>query len=160
MGLQFYVPPSKTNSQFYVEGGYHFDISVYCVKSVRTRSYSGQYFPSFGLNTERYRVSLRIQSKCGKILTRITKNKDTLYAVITVIPSLNGSQCQQLKVNKSTPRKISKYQMQASSCQLDSCNMNMIESLFLKKIFMKSFMKNLWVSQTSSRNQALLITFE
>ena len=160
MGLQFYVPPSKTNSQFYVEGGYHFDISVYCVKSVRTRSYSGQYFPSFGLNTERYRVSLRIQSKCGKILTSITKNKDTLYAVIIVIPSLNVSQCQQLKVNKSTPRKISKYQMQASSCQLDSCNMNMIESLFLKKIFMKSFMKNLWVSQTSSRNQGLLITFE
>ena len=110
-GLQFYMPPSKTNSYFYVEGGDHFDISVYCVKSVRTRSYSGPYFPSFGLNTERYRVSLRIQSKCGKILARITKNKNTLYAVITAIPSLNVSQSQQLKVNKSTPRKISKYYM-------------------------------------------------
>ena len=28
------------------------------------------YFPVFGLNTERYEVSLRIQSECGKIRTR------------------------------------------------------------------------------------------
>ena len=35
------------------------------VKSVRIRSYSGPYFPVFGLNTERYSVSLRIQSECG-----------------------------------------------------------------------------------------------
>ena len=32
--------------------------------------FSGPYFPAFGLNTERYSVSLRIQSKCGKIRTR------------------------------------------------------------------------------------------
>ena len=38
----------------------------HCVKCVRTRSYSGPYFPAFGLNTERYSVSLRIQSECGK----------------------------------------------------------------------------------------------
>ena len=31
---------------------------------------SGPYFPAFGLNTERYEVSLRIQSECGKIWTR------------------------------------------------------------------------------------------
>ena len=36
------------------------------VKSVRIQSYSGPYFSAFGLNTKRYRVSLRIQSKCGK----------------------------------------------------------------------------------------------
>ena len=28
--------------------------------------FSGPYFPAFGLNTERYGVSLRIQSECGK----------------------------------------------------------------------------------------------
>ena len=28
------------------------------------------YFPTFGLNTERYSVSLRIQSECGEILIR------------------------------------------------------------------------------------------
>ena len=32
--------------------------------------FSGPYFPVFGLNTERYEVSLRIQSECGKIRTR------------------------------------------------------------------------------------------
>ena len=30
----------------------------------------GPYFPAFGLNTERYEVSLPIQSECGKIRTR------------------------------------------------------------------------------------------
>ena len=32
--------------------------------------FSGQYFPAFGLNTERYGVSSPIQSECGKIRTR------------------------------------------------------------------------------------------
>ena len=46
-------------------------ISVrHSVKSVHIRSYSGPYFPAFGLNTEKYSVSLRIQSECGKIRTR------------------------------------------------------------------------------------------
>ena len=45
------------------------------MKSVRIQSYSGPHFPAFGLNTEK--VSLRIQSKCGKIRTRITPNTDT-----------------------------------------------------------------------------------
>ena len=31
---------------------------------------------------DRYGVSLRIQSKCEKIRTRITPNTDTFYAVI------------------------------------------------------------------------------
>ena len=48
--------------------------------SVRIRSYSGPYFSIFGLNTERYSVSLRIQSECGKIRTIITPNRDTFYA--------------------------------------------------------------------------------
>ena len=52
-----------------------------CVKRFRIRSYSGQYFPAFGLNTEKYGVSLHIQSKCGKIQTRITPNTDTFHAV-------------------------------------------------------------------------------
>ena len=31
---------------------------LHCLKSVRIRSFSGPYFPAFGLNTERYSVSL------------------------------------------------------------------------------------------------------
>ena len=50
-------------------------------KSVRIRSYSGPHFPLFLLNTERYGVSLCIQSKRGKIRTRIALNTDTYHAV-------------------------------------------------------------------------------
>ena len=49
--------------------------------SIRIWSYSGPYFPAFGLNTERYSVSLGIRSECGKMRTRITPNTDTFYTV-------------------------------------------------------------------------------
>ena len=55
------------------------------VKSVCIWSFYGSYFPAFGLNTERYGVSLRIQSKCVKIRTRKTVDTDTFYAVIASI---------------------------------------------------------------------------
>ena len=42
----------------------------HCVEGVRIRSYSGPHFSSFGLNIERYFVSLRIQSECGKLRPR------------------------------------------------------------------------------------------
>ena len=32
------------------------NLNLHCLKSVRIRSYSGPYFPAFGLNTERYGV--------------------------------------------------------------------------------------------------------
>ena len=55
---------------------------MYCVKSVRIRSYSGLHFPAFGLNTDRCGVSLHIQSECGKMWTRTTPNTDTFNAVM------------------------------------------------------------------------------
>ena len=58
--------------------------NVHCVKSVRSRNYSGPYFPAFRLNTERYSASLRIQSECGKMRTRITPNTETFHAVATM----------------------------------------------------------------------------
>ena len=51
------------------------------VKSVRIQSFSGPYFLAYGLNTERYKVSLRIQSECGKIQIRKTLNMDNFYTV-------------------------------------------------------------------------------
>ena len=39
------------------------------------------HFLAFGLNTERYSVSLRIHSECGKMPTRITPNTDPFYVV-------------------------------------------------------------------------------
>ena len=53
----------------------------HCVKSVRIRSCSGPHFPIFGLNMERYGVSLRIQSEYRKMQTRVTPNTDTFYTV-------------------------------------------------------------------------------
>ena len=55
---------------------------MHCIKSVRIRSYPGPHFPAFELNTERYSVSFRIQSECGKMPTRITPNMETFYAVM------------------------------------------------------------------------------
>ena len=55
---------------------------LYCVKSVRMWSYLGPHFPAFRLNMERYRISLRIQSECGKMRTRITPNTDIFHAVL------------------------------------------------------------------------------
>ena len=41
------------------------------------RSFSGPYFPAFGLNTERYGVF-----ECRKIQIRKTPNTDTFYSVV------------------------------------------------------------------------------
>ena len=52
--------------------------------------FSGPYFPAFGLNTERYFVSLLIQSECGKIRTRNNSvfghfsSNDTLFYTTTL----------------------------------------------------------------------------
>ena len=55
---------------------------LHCVKSVGIRSFSGPYFPAFGLNTEKYSVYLPIQSECGKIQTKKTPNTDTFSAIL------------------------------------------------------------------------------
>ena len=54
----------------------------HCEKAVRIRNYSGPHLPAFGLNTEIYSVSLRIQSKCGKMQIRINANTDTFHALL------------------------------------------------------------------------------
>ena len=58
--------------------------ALHCVKSVRIRSYSGPYFPTFGVNTERYEVSVRIQSEREKMWIRITPNTDTFHTVLPI----------------------------------------------------------------------------
>ena len=55
---------------------------MHWVKSVHIQSFSGPYFPTFGLNTEIYSVNFRIQSECEKIWTRVTPNTDTFYAMM------------------------------------------------------------------------------
>ena len=57
----------------------------HCAKCVRIRSYFGLHFPTLGLNTERYSVSLLIQSECGKMIPR-----DERYGVSFGIQSKCG----------------------------------------------------------------------
>ena len=49
-------------------------------KVSKYRVFSGRYFPAFGLNKERYFVSLCIQSECGKIRT---EKKLRIWALFT-----------------------------------------------------------------------------
>ena len=51
-----------------------------CLKSIRIQSFSGPYFPAFGLNTERY--ELRIHSEYGKTRSRKILNADTFHALL------------------------------------------------------------------------------
>ena len=70
---------------------YNLGSNYHRVKSVRIRSFFGPYFAAFGLNTERYFLSLRIQSECGKIRTRTTWNK--YLPIRTQALCLNGVFC-------------------------------------------------------------------
>ena len=60
---------------------FHFSKICHYVKSVRIRNFSGPHFPVFGLNTEEYSVSLRIQSECENIRNRKTPNTYTFHVV-------------------------------------------------------------------------------
>ena len=86
MGLLFKVIFKRVIIEIFLSLQKVFEIDEYvlelpCVKSVHIRRYSGPHVPAFGLNTERYEVSVSIQSDCGKMRTRITPNTDTFHAV-------------------------------------------------------------------------------
>ena len=57
-------------------------VIINCMECVHIKSFSGPYFPTLGVNMERYRVSLRIHSACVKIRTRKTPNTDTFQGVL------------------------------------------------------------------------------
>ena len=53
-------------------------VHFHCIKGVCIRSFSGVYFPAFGINTEIYLLNLCIHSECGKIQTRKSSNTGIL----------------------------------------------------------------------------------
>ena len=57
------------------------------------------HFLAFGLNTERYGVSLRIKSECGKMRTAITPNTDTFYGVSFTYSLILSAHLQQAPPN-------------------------------------------------------------
>ena len=59
---------TSSNDRFCLSRAYK---HVFCLSTAwKVSKYAGPYFPAFGLNTERYSVSPRSQSECGKIRTR------------------------------------------------------------------------------------------
>ena len=78
--------------------------NTHYVKNVCIRIYSGPHFPAFGVNTERYSVSLHIQPECGKMRTRITPNADTFYSVISLLDPIFKSTSQRRTQNRVKQR--------------------------------------------------------
>ena len=63
------------------------ELNSFCIRTTlrETSPYSEffwSYFPAFELNTERYFVSLSIQSKYEKTQAKKTPNTDTFHAVL------------------------------------------------------------------------------
>ena len=79
------------------------------VKSVRIRSYSGLHFPAFGLNTERYSVSLRSQSSLFSPNAENAEQNNTEYGHFLCSVSTLSSEnllkktCQ-ARINRSNER--------------------------------------------------------
>ena len=80
---------------------------MHCVKSVYIPNFSGPYFPTFGLNTKRYYVPLRIQPECGKIQTRKTPNTDTFRVVMSQEVSHTNKKMQY----QNTVKRTESYQL-------------------------------------------------
>ena len=59
----------------------YFNAVKYCVKSIHIRSYSKKHFPTFRLNTERYSVSLHVQSEGRKMRIRTIPDTLIFYAL-------------------------------------------------------------------------------
>ena len=74
--------------------------SSHCVKSECIRSFSGPYYPAFGLNMGRQSVFFSIHSEWGKIRTRKTPNTDTFHAVTNIKNQLNEQNLLYLYLSK------------------------------------------------------------
>ena len=73
---------------------------LHCVKGVHTQSFFGPYFPVFGLNTERYSVSLRILSECRKMRNRTTPNRKIFRSALLIRQKTNKKESIINSINK------------------------------------------------------------
>ena len=74
----------------------------YCFRLVNIKNFNFEdivstYFLAFGLTTEGYSVSLHIESKCGKMRTRITPNMDTFHVLKKFCVKLKSDTCIQTR---------------------------------------------------------------
>ena len=113
-----------------------FSRDKHCVKGVRVWSYSGPHFSAFGVNTERYSVSLLIQSKCGKMRIRITPNMDTFYAVES--QNLQVKSCQEFCYRWSRILIYSQFTCQSKDSFLEASYLEDSFFVFLHLFHQKS----------------------
>ena len=104
------------------------------MENVPIRSFSRPYSSAFRLNKERYSVSLRIQSECGKIQTRKTPNTDTFLAVFHRIAKTTW-QCDTSEV------KVSLVSIKFGSKQVLTSYRSMYPEVPCKKGVLKNFIK-------------------
>ena len=97
---------------------------------------SGPYFPVFGLNTERYSVSLRIQPECVTIRTRINSvfGHFSRSASTTILPieKTNGwilKQSPEVLYKKNFSMKLKLTHKQTSMSEYQSINLQVVCSL-------------------------------
>ena len=76
------------NLRFSGQSNKYSRITVTAWKVSKCRVFSGPFFPAFGLNTDRYGVSLRIQSESEKTDQKKTPYLDTFHAVCVEIEQL------------------------------------------------------------------------
>ena len=99
-------------------------VYLMCVKSVRIRSFSGPYFLVFGLNMERYGVSLHIQTEGDKIRT-IKLRIRTLFTQCTAV--------NHRKMSKKVHQKICYYFAQNFKVGIFGIGSNTLQHNFCKK---------------------------
>ena len=88
--------------------------TVTVLKVSKYRVVSGPYFSAFGVNTERYEVSLRIHSECGKIRTRNNSVFGHLFICVVCewLPDL-------LLINQV--RSLNLIQVTCKTCSIRKC---------------------------------------
>ena len=106
--------------------------SFHCMKSVHIRSFSGLYFPTFGLNTEGYGASLRFLSECEKIRTKKLRMQ-TLFTSVYFVFSTE-LQIGSWKALKYESESISEIMLHFSRkvCLCLECSWNSIKYFYTK----------------------------
>ena len=117
--------------------------------------FSGTYFLAFGLNTERYSVSLRIQSECGKIRTRknsvfrhfsrsvIYQDPRSMRKFLLTNPKLFPKECQSINVT------FWKNQI------IKNCHNILINAMIWEKITFQKKCKPIWRTTLQRKIQDL-----
>ena len=110
---------------------------LHCLKSVCIQSCSGLHFPIFGLNTERYSVSLHIQSKCRKTRTKITPNNSYYRHLLGNVEVANDGGELTRKINQKEKSDVSEQSVDVHSVtNAGKSNSSILSISYVSMIFL------------------------